>query len=224
MKLEDRLRQSIKHRPGTVVLRTEVAGLGSPSQLTFALNALQRDGDLVRLDRGIYAKTQRGHTASKSRPQGNLETIIQEVIQKLGMALHEPDLSKALASADKNALVVELDTPRIARKLHVDGKVIQLRSYRRKLHSAKTKALTIPTEGVADFVQGLARKHKVVYSSNSIDQWAEAVTRLAGDAAHTDSTQDLLVALKRAGKISKKDVADLTISHLRERQKRVRSI
>lgn len=33
-----------------------------------------------------------------------------------------------------------------------------------------------------------------------MDQWADAVTRLAGDEVVNDTVEDLLVALKRAGK------------------------
>ncbi len=77
---------------------------------------------------------------------------------------------------------------------------------------------------VARFVQELARRYKVVYTPNAMDQWAETVTRLAGDDVRADSTEDLLIALKRAGKISTTDVAALTINHLRERKQRVRSL
>lgn len=224
MKLENRIRQSIKRRSGTVVLRAEVADLGSQSQVTHALDVLQRGGELVRLGMGIYAKTQRVRPEGEVRPLGSFATIIEEIIRKLGLPIHGEELSKATASVGKTPLVVQIDKPRISRKLVVDGKLVEFRSYRRKPRSPKAQSLTIPKKGVARFVQELARRYKVVYTSNTMDQWAEAVTRLAGDDVHADSTEDLLVALKRAGKISSHEVAALAISHLRERKKSVRSI
>lgn len=56
MKLQQRMQRSIKQRAGNVVLRSEVAGLGSSSQVSAALKALQNAGVLVRIGTGVYAK------------------------------------------------------------------------------------------------------------------------------------------------------------------------
>lgn len=56
MKLADRMRQSIRRRSGHVVLRAELAPLGGASQVSQALKTLQRDGELLRLGAGVYAK------------------------------------------------------------------------------------------------------------------------------------------------------------------------
>ena len=57
-----------------------------------------------------------------------------------------------------------------------------------------------------------------------MDQWADAVTRLAGDEVIQDTIEDLLVALKRAGKISQQDVGMLSINYFREQKQSVRSV
>jgi len=51
-----------------------------------------------------------------------------------------------------------------------------------------------------------------------MDQWAETVTRLAGDEVRSGPVQDMLIALKRAGKLSTGDMAALLVNYLRERK------
>ncbi|ENO99140.1 hypothetical protein C667_00730 [Thauera phenylacetica B4P] len=123
------------------------------------------------------------------------------------------------------ALVAETDSPRISRRLVIDGQLVKFRSRRRKHREVEAhRSLAIPASGVARFVQDLARRLEVAYVPSSMDQWAETVTNLAGDEVRSDTTQDLLVALKRAGKLSKEEVAALTVNHLRERKQNVRPV
>jgi len=227
MKLEDRMRQSIRRRSGTVVLRSDVAALGSQTQVTHALDALLREGVLLRLATGVYAKATHEDPGGRVRPQGDIEAIIRETARKWGLVLPGVVPREVVGGAgdDATALVVETDTPRISRKLVIDGKLVEFRSRRRKRRDEEgRRSLTIPTAGIASFVRDLARRYKVAYVPSSMDQWADTVTRLAGDEIRSDSTQDLLVALKRAGKLSKGDVAALTVNYLRERKQHVRSV
>ena len=46
MKLEERIRNCIGQRHDNVILRSEVADLGSASQVTHVLKLLQEDGEL----------------------------------------------------------------------------------------------------------------------------------------------------------------------------------
>ncbi|CAN7412866.1 hypothetical protein LJR289_002544 [Pseudoduganella sp. LjRoot289] len=89
--------------------------------------------------------------------------------------------------------------------------------------SFKTLSQRIPTEGVSQFVANLARESRVTYTRSDVDEWAEDVTRLAGDEVQSDATGDLLVALKRARKLTDREMAALLINHLREKH-RVRSV
>lgn len=225
MKLEDRMRQSIKRRSGTVVLRSDVAALGSRTQVTHVLDALLHKGELLRLATGIYVKAKRECAEGPVRPQGSFETIIRETADKLGLVLHGIRPPCASEEAGKVVILVETETPRISRKLVIDGKLVHFRTYRQKRQDGTLSLpLPIPTTGVARFVQDLAHQYKVIYTFHPMDQWAETVTRLAGDDVRSDDTEDLLIALKRAGKISTKDVATLTINYLRERKQSVRSV
>jgi len=218
MKLEARMRQSIKRRSGYVVLREDVAHLGSKTQVSHVLNSLLKEGVILRLSPGVFAKT--NETDGGVRVLGSITDILREASKKLGIAIHEASLPSNLNVLDSSEIVVETDNPRISRKMLIDGVKIQF-------HSAKPKSqdtyLQKP-KGVASYVEKLARKHKVHYVENSMDLWAGAVTRLAGDSVKSDHVEDLLVALKRAGKISQKEVAHLAVSYLRERKQGVRSV
>lgn len=83
--------------------------------------------------------------------------------------------------------------------------------------------LVIPTTGVARLVYELARKHGVGYIPTPMDQWAQTVTRLGGDEIYPGPVQDMLVALKRAGKLSADEMAALLVNYLREQRHRALS-
>lgn len=70
------------------------------------------------------------------------------------------------------------------------------------------------------FVRALARREDVEYRPTQADRWAGAVTRLAGDEIKSDATDNRVVALGRAGKITAIDALDLLTAHHR----RVRSL
>lgn len=69
---------------------------------------------------------------------------------------------------------------------------------------------------VSRYVRALAKRHKVFFEPTFADRWANSVTQLADDDVKSDATDDLLVALRRAGKLSPKDMTKLVISHHRE--------
>lgn len=72
-------------------------------------------------------------------------------------------------------------------------------------------------ESVKDCVHALARQHGVVYVSSPLDRFAEAITRVCGDDVELDETQDLLIALVRAGIIRKEDLVFIHARYLSEK-------
>jgi len=66
------------------------------------------------------------------------------------------------------------------------------------------------------YVADLARRHGVAYVRTPHDAMAEVITRLADDDIVTDETEDLIVALKRAGVIDGATMVDLLGRHLDE--------
>ncbi|MFD1554025.1 hypothetical protein ACFSHT_00090 [Paraburkholderia silviterrae] len=232
MKLEDRMRQSIRRRRGNVVLRTDVAGLGSQSQVTHALGVLVRNGELLRLGSGIYAKAGRDTSTHQVHPLVDFESLAREALQKLGVSgLSHLVRDYPGGSASGGALqewVLETGKRRISRKLSLDGKTIALLGAQAGTGQRHAEPaclpLQLPTSGVARFVLDLAKQLEVAYEPHPMDRWAETVTRLAGDEVNPDSTADLLVALKRCGKLSTDEMATLMVNHLRERKQRVRPV
>jgi hypothetical protein len=67
-------------------------------------------------------------------------------------------------------------------------------------------------------VEKIAAENNIIHEENSLDSFADIVTELAGDEVKSDPTLDLIVSLKRAGLISKSEVASLSLSHLKEKK------
>ena len=154
-------------------------------------------------------------------------------MEKAGQDLKLSSLKKYIeAAGGKLRLDIEMpdgshfetNTPRNNRTLSFNGLEVLLHS-RPPMPNVKPKTLepsdTIPTKNVGSFVIGLAEHHKVSYTYNSMDQFADSVTTLAGDDVNHDRIEDLLVALKRAGKLSMQQVAQLSVNYLRERHSSV---
>jgi predicted transcriptional regulator len=57
IRIEDKLVRSIKQRKGVVILRSEVAPMGSVAQVSRVLAKLVDEGALVHVSKGVYAKT-----------------------------------------------------------------------------------------------------------------------------------------------------------------------
>lgn len=60
----------------------------------------------------------------------------------------------------------------------------------------------LPERDVRQYIERFAAAHQVTLERTRLDDWAEAVTRAAGDDVVLDSTEKLLVALKKQGLIS----------------------
>jgi len=84
----------------------------------------------------------------------------------------------------------------------------------RSKRTKRTKQTHLITTAL--YVRALAQKEGVCFNPSYADHWANAVTNLAGDAVKSDSTDDLLVALTRSGKITSKAMVELVIAHHRD--------
>ena len=129
MRLEERMLRAIKQRAGSVILRRELAGLGSASQVTEALKALQARGVIVRIGTGVYAKTRRSSVTGKIIPAGNLENLGLEALRKLGVSV-APGKAAAAYNAGTTtqipgAFVVNTGCRRISRKISVGGRALK---------------------------------------------------------------------------------------------------
>lgn len=218
MKLETRIRQSITHRKGVVISRSDLASLGSQSQVSFVLSRLVENGELLRISRGVYVKARlMGGEVKTTAPT---DDVIRETVKKLGLELYGESKKELKKNQQKNTFVVEIKASRTNRTLSFNGLKIILQSYK-KNRGNKVNSFDlveqIPTKNIQNYVLALAKLHNISYLYSSIDQFADSVTSLAGDDVKHDHVEDLLIALKRAGKLSMQQVAKLSINYLRER-------
>jgi hypothetical protein len=68
----------------------------------------------------------------------------------------------------------------------------------------------------ATFVWQLAEKYQVRYEPTKSDQWAHHVTRLMDEEVVLDDVENTLVALQRAGHLSRREMVRLQAQYLRE--------
>ncbi len=227
------MRLSVRRRAGQVVLRAELSRLGSASQVSSALKALQKKGELVRLGAGVYAKAAREPGTGEVRPLADFGVLAREAADKLHMLVNpNATRSRSEVSATQNAgQIVVFDTGhrRVSRKLALGSHRVvytndRMRAVARFSRVPGGRLPLIPNTGVAQFVRALARVSQVKFIRTPLDEWAETATQLAGDDIRSGPVQDLLVALKRAGVISSDELAALLINFLRERKQSVRSV
>lgn len=141
MKLQERMLRSIKQRTGNVILRAEVARMGSPSQVSEALKALQDSGVLLRIGTGIYAKTRKSSVTGATIPAGSLETLAVEALKKLGVTIGAGSAAVAYNSGRTTqlpgAFVANTGRRRISRKIAVGGRAV---AYENDYSRAKASA------------------------------------------------------------------------------------
>jgi predicted transcriptional regulator of viral defense system len=218
MKLETRIRQSIIHRKDVVFSRSELSLLGSQSQVTFVLSKLVENGELLRVSRGVYAKA---HLMSgKVKTRAPADRVVRDTAKKLGIQLYSNATKELKNTKAKTTFIIETKPSRKNRTLKFNGIEIILRSHKKSQGDKKADVALVermPTKNIKQYVLALANQHNVSYIYSSIDQFADSVTSLAGDDVKHDRIEDLLVALKRAGKLSMQQVALLSVNYLRER-------
>ena len=73
-----------------------------------------------------------------------------------------------------------------------------------------------PQSATAAVIREMARQHHVQYVGTSSDALAHHMTRVAGDTVILDDVEQTLLALQRAGHLSRRDVVRLQASYLRE--------
>lgn len=204
MDLKDRVRHSLVKRPGQVVLRRELADLGSPSQLSQVLLDLQEGGVLTRIGEGVYAKTPQ--TSSSESVRG----LVSEVLKKIKIPASRCDVTA-------HEIVVHLvGKPRSIRQLKIADRPVRFERTPRFPAELPHHVKDLPTRGVAQYVHRLATAHRVSYQRSRLEAWAEGVTRAAGDQVKTDNTDGLLIRLKQRKVLDDKQFTQLLVNHHRE--------
>ncbi|MHB9839713.1 DUF6088 family protein [Paraburkholderia terrae] len=128
MKLEERVARSIARREGVVILRSELAGLGSAAQLSRVLSTLVGAGKLVRVSPGIFAKTRVNRFTGRLAPAATFEAIAAEVFRKLKIDITPGELARDYNAGKTTQVpmlaVVDTGTRRITRKIQVGSRYV----------------------------------------------------------------------------------------------------
>jgi len=128
MKIQERMLRSIKQRTGNVVIRAELAGMGSASQVTESLKALQDQGVIVRIGTGVYAKTRKSSVTGALIPAGSLESLASETLKRLGVTVRAGSAAAAYNAGKTTqlpgAFVANTGRRRISRKIAVGGRQV----------------------------------------------------------------------------------------------------
>lgn len=128
MKLQERMLRAVKQRNSNVILRSELAGMGSSTQVSDALRGLQKQGVLVRIGSGVYAKTRTSSVTGATVPAGSLETLASEMLRKLGVAVQESstaaEYNAGRTTQLPGAFIANTGRRRISRKVAVGGRTL----------------------------------------------------------------------------------------------------
>ena len=147
----------------------------------------RRDGLLLRLDAKPFGSPSQVSAALRSLVDGGL-------IEKLDRGVYA-----------KPAKVLQL-----GKEALLESANLRTKNLRDQIVHRSRRARLMPT---ARYVRDLAKSEGVLFNPIYADRWASSVTKLAGDEAKSDSTDDLLVALTRSGKMTPKDMVALVIKH-----------
>ena len=128
-RIKERMVRSIARRKGEVLLRTDFARLGSPSQISRALKALIENGRIVRLGYGVYAKAKPSILSGKPVPRAPLECLAQEALERLGVPVQLGRAQAAYASGQTTQIPVHTTfntgNRRITRRLMVGRSIVR---------------------------------------------------------------------------------------------------
>ena len=220
MKIIDRLKRSLSQRRDRVILRSEWAGMCSPSQLTNALNQLIKEGLLARVSSGVYTKALAG--ANDAPLSGTeVQALTSEAFKKLGRTIQS---ARTQSDQNQDVLLVDGGRHRLSRQFKWGQASVEYAG-QKKVRTLANRPISLPEDlnalplkNVSAFVQRFAMSRDVHFKRTGLDQWAEAVTRASGDDVTLDETGKLLVALKKKNLINGRQMARLMSNHLSEQR------
>jgi len=207
MKLKDRVRQSLAKRSDRVVLRRDLAHFGSRTQLSQVLLELQNDGVLNRIGEGVYAQVSPGTSLSLT----GIHDLALEACRKL-------DIPVIRSTVGEHEIVAFVrGNSRRRRHLAINGIPVHIKGPD-SVNPAELPedVKNLPIRQVAEYVSRLAAAHHVTYQRSHLEEWAEAVSRAAGDDVRTDTTDGLLIRLKQRKILNAEQFTRLLINHRRE--------
>jgi hypothetical protein len=224
MSIKDKLIKALENSPDSIVLRHELSALGGRTQVTDSLRDLVASGFLTKPGLGIYVKNE--HRQYKGLyTSDRCITVVKEIFKKLDTPVKDIKIDHI---AGQDICIVDIGAQRVSRKLEINGIPIRYSNNQKISNGDYFLSLSqdvdnLPTKGVRKFIEKLAAAHGIQYQRTGLDDFAESVTRLAGDEIELDITEKLLIALKKKDLISGRQLARLMTNYMRE-VKNVRSV
>jgi hypothetical protein len=126
--IRDRIVRSIGRSSAEIFLRSDFKDIGSYAQVGKALNSLTKEGRLVRLGYGVYAKARPSSLSGRPVPRKPLESLALEALDKLGVEAQPGRAAREyLSGSTQIPAQVSFDTGRrrISRKLRVGSREVR---------------------------------------------------------------------------------------------------
>lgn len=126
---KDKIARSISKQKSEVILRAELKGMGSASQIGRTLKHLIEEGKIIRLGHGIYAKARPSLISGRPTARVSLEELAQDALQRLGVTVKLGRAQAAYAAGKTTQIPVHTTfntgNRRITRKISVGKSVVR---------------------------------------------------------------------------------------------------
>jgi hypothetical protein len=150
-RLEDRIAKRIARRRGDVFLRTDFREMGNYNQVGRALRSLVREGRLVKIGQGLYARARKSALDGKPVPENGLQTLT-EALRRLGVKVEPSRAMRAYNSGRSEQVptgrVVAIRDKRVRRQIGYDGIFLMFERWepddQPERHSKKNKRTAVP--------------------------------------------------------------------------------
>lgn len=139
--VKDRIARSIGRSSAEVFLRSDFKTMGSYAQVGKALNSLTRNGRLVRMGYGVYAKARPSSLSGRPVPRQPLESLAREAFQKLGVTVQSGRAAREyIGGSTQIPAQISFDTGdrRISRKLRVGSREVRYENELRGINGMRS--------------------------------------------------------------------------------------
>lgn len=127
--LESKIKYRIKRNKNTVFVPGDFFDLSDRDQVGRVLRALIKEGALIKIGYGLYARTKVSSLTGKSIPEKSLPDLAKEALQRLGVSISDSSFDKDYDSGNSTQVPtgrVIAVKGRISRKIGYGGNYITL--------------------------------------------------------------------------------------------------
>lgn len=217
METKDKILQKFNKTKKIILLRCEFNELGNRTQVADALKLLVGCGYVDRVGKGIYERKKLANTNATNE---YLVMLVGSVFKALGEPLNKVEIENR---NNVRVVVVYTENIRMSRKLMFHGLPVCYNHDKPKNKLPQCGEWKIPTDvddlpktDVRSYIERFAEYYNIIHQRTGLDEFAEAVTRMAGDEIKLDPTEKLLVALKKKELINAKQLSRLLSNYLKE--------